>query len=390
MVTSRRILVVTVVHHPDDARIRARQIEALLAAGWAITYAAPWTGYRLEPPATREGLTLVDLPRAVGRSRLDAFRAARRLIRTEGPHHDLVLLHDPELLPAAAGVRGATVVWDVHEDAAAAMRTKEWLPGPLQRAAALAVRAVERVVERRIPLLLADDRYNDRFRRTHPVVRNSTWVPSTCPPTVVPDPDGSYRVVYLGSLTLERGAAELVAVARGLASDEEGSPPVRLEVIGAAHGRTAELLTTASDEGLLTWSGYLPNAQALARIEGALAGLSLLHDLPNFTPSLPTKVGEYLARGVPVVTTPLPVAVDLVERSGGGLVVPFGAAGVDPAIRQIRAWAAEPTAAADVGRRGHAFARQHLDWGAQSSDFVATLAEIADAQRSPRRASTSE
>lgn len=30
------VLVVTVVHNPEDARIRQRQINALLAAGWEV------------------------------------------------------------------------------------------------------------------------------------------------------------------------------------------------------------------------------------------------------------------------------------------------------------------------------------------------------------------
>jgi glycosyltransferase involved in cell wall biosynthesis len=59
-------------------------------------------------------------------------------------------------------------------------------------------------------------------------------------------------------------------------------------------------------------------------LDGALAGLSLLHDEPNFRHSLPTKVVEYMARGVPVVTTPLPAAAELARGYECGFVVPFG------------------------------------------------------------------
>ena len=63
-------------------------------------------------------------------------------------------------------------------------------------------------------------------------------------------------------------------------------------------------------QGLLRWPGFVPNDQAMPVGDGALAGLSLLQDEPNFRHSLPTKVVEYMARGVPVVTTPLgPVRV---------------------------------------------------------------------------------
>ena len=48
-------LVVTVVHNPEDARIRQRQINALLAAGWEVTYVAPFGGFGLQVPSARRG-----------------------------------------------------------------------------------------------------------------------------------------------------------------------------------------------------------------------------------------------------------------------------------------------------------------------------------------------
>ena len=41
-----RVLVITVVHDPDDARIRYRQLSALLRMGAKVTYAAPFSAYR--------------------------------------------------------------------------------------------------------------------------------------------------------------------------------------------------------------------------------------------------------------------------------------------------------------------------------------------------------
>lgn len=380
--TVLRALVVTVVHHPADARIRARQIEALLSAGWEVTYAAPFSGYGLPVPAPSGGLTCVDVPRARGRRRLAPVRPVRRLVRAAAADHDVVLVHDPEIVPALAGLTAIPVVWDVHEDPGAAMEVKEWLPGPLRRPAASAVRVVERLAERRMPLLLADHRYADRFARTHPVVPNTTVVPADPPPAGQPDGDGALRVVYLGSITLERGAEELIRIAAALRTRSgagHGIPPIRLEVIGGAHGSAEGLLTAAADRGDLTWTGYVPNVEALTRVEGALAGLSPLHDRPNFRGSMPTKVVEYLARGVPVITTPLPVAVDLVERSGGGVVVPFG--DVERTVEQVLAWAGHPEDAVRIGRSGHALVRDELDWAGWGPRFVDELVSIVRSAR---------
>lgn len=360
-----RALVVTVVHHPDDARIRQRQITALLAHGWQVTYAAPFEGHRVAPtPAP--GLTSVVLPRAAGRRRLTALRAARRLLVDQAPRHDVVVLHDPELLLAAARLPAgsAPVVWDVHEDTAAALATKAWVPGPLRRPGAAAVRLAERAAERRVHLLLAETAYAERFRRPHPVVPNLSPVPAD----VVP-PDEA-RAVYVGHLTRARGVAEMLEVARLVRGDG-----VRVELVGHADAEATALVEQAVAAGEVTWHGFLPLAEAMSHVDGSVAGLSLLHDLPNYRHSQPSKVIDYLAHGVPVVTTPLPLARELVERSGGGLVVPHGdAASAADAVRRL---AADPALRRRLGSAGHAYARDHLDWGRAAEGFVAALADVA-------------
>jgi hypothetical protein len=48
-----------------------------------------------------------------------------------------------------------------------------------------------------------------------------------------------------------------------------------------------------------------------------------LRDLPNYRVSLSTKIVEYSALGAPVITTPLPLATDLVGSENVGFVVPW-------------------------------------------------------------------
>ena len=231
--------------------------------------------------------------RAEGRRRARADRAARGLLKRLARHHDLVLVHDPELLVAAAGLRLRNLVWDVHEDASAALQVKEWMPKALRPAVAALWRAAEHQAERSFDLLLAEFAYQQRFRRRHPVIPNTVQVPTeTVPP-------GRDRVVYLGTVTEARGCQLMIAVGRALAALPS---PVRLEIIGdAPQQKSAEALHQAERAGSLTWRGFLPSRAALSRISGALAGLSLLDDLPNFRCSLPTKVVEYGAFGIPVI-----------------------------------------------------------------------------------------
>jgi glycosyltransferase involved in cell wall biosynthesis len=362
---SRSVLVMTVVHNPYDSRIWFRQIDALLTSGWHVTYVAPFSGYDQKQPfrdARLPGsLTCIDIPRAEGRRRSRADRAARELLRAQARSHDLVLVHDPELVMAAVGLRLRNLVWDVHEDAAAALQIKEWMPKTLRPAVAALWRGAEHRAERSYELLLAEFAYQQRFRRHHPVIPNTVQVP------INPGPPGCDRVVYLGTVTEARGCSLMIAVARALAALRDRR--VRLEIIGdAPEQSSAEALRQAEREGILTWRGFLPSQTALARINGALAGLSLLDDLPNFRCSMPTKVIEYGACGIPVITTPLPLAEQLVRGSNSGLVVPWR----DPkaVVRAVVALRDDPHLAALLGLNGHATALEQYDWRIWSRRFV--------------------
>jgi glycosyltransferase involved in cell wall biosynthesis len=357
-----RVFVCTVVHHPEDARILHRQISALLEAGHDVTYIAPFRACNVAP--WRE-VVPVDVPRATGRRRLRALRAARRALAARAGEADLLLLHDPELLLAVPHRLRSRTVWDVHEDTAAALGVKGWLPAPLRVPLRFAVRRVERRAERRLKLLLAEEGYRDRFRHPHPVVPNTTHVPEA--PAA---PPGDDRVVYIGQLSLARGAADLIALARLLRADG-----IKLDLIGAADADVRPLLRDAQRTGTLRWYGFVPNDRALRMAEGALAGLALLHDSPNYRHSMPTKVVEYMARGLPVVTTPNPIAAEIVTEAGCGLIVPFE----DPeataaAVRRLRA---DAPLRLDMGKRGHEAARARYHWPEQARLFVAQLEDWA-------------
>jgi len=378
-----RVVVCTVVHHPADARIFYREIRALLDAGHDVVYIAPHdlTGHDLAGPGTvREkqdrdhpertagSLTTVTIPRAVGRHRLAPLLAAKAAMAAQVAGADLLLVHDPELLLVLPPRRSRPpTVWDVHEDTAAALTTKAWLPAWLRPVAAGGVNLAERQAERRLHLMLAEHGYNERFAGTHPVVPNTTDVPALTAP-----PAGPRRVVYVGHISPDRGSREMTEL--GKLVRPYG---IAVELIGPADAAARAHIEAAGDA--VHWHGFVPNEEALGLVDGALAGLSLLQDEANFRHSLPTKVAEYMARGVPVVSTPLPLAVELVAAADGGFVVPFN----DPAAaaEAVLKLDADPDLRKAMGERGHAYALANLSWPPYAAALVTQLEVWAAAGR---------
>ncbi|MEV4175140.1 glycosyltransferase [Nonomuraea sp. NPDC049709] len=303
-----RACVATTVHHPEDARIMHRQIRALLDAGHEVTYVAPFTYFNVTPAM---GLAAVDVARNATYGRARA--ALRRGLRAA----DLLIVHDHRLLRALP-YRRPPVVWDVRE---------EVTPRQLARA------------ERRHQVV------------TPAVVPEATLVSSS------PPPPGDTRVVHIGRLSAERGVTELIGLAERLVPHG-----IRLDLIGAAARDVRPLLRDAQRVGLLDWFGYVPNRHALRMAEGALAGLSLADDTVR---TVPTKIMDYMGRGLPVITTPQ--GGSLVEGAGCGLVVPLD---VDAVLNAVLDLKEDPVRRLKLGGLGHAEARLRHHWPDHAAAFV--------------------
>ncbi len=288
-----------------------RQIRALLDAGHEVTYVAPFTYFNVTPVM---GLRAIDVPREAGYGRANAA------LRRGAKGADLLIVHDHALLRALPH-RRPPVVWDIREE----------------------------VTPRRLA----------RAERRHHVCTSSV-VPEATFVSASPPPPGDTRVVHIGRLSAERGVAELIGLAERLVPHG-----VRMDLIGPADPSVRPMLRDAQRVGLLDWFGYVPSRHALRMAEGALAGLSLA--VPE-VPGVPTKVLDYMGRGLPVITTPQ--AGPLVERIGCGVVVPLD---VDAAARAVLGLKDDPVRRSAFGTRGNAEARLRHHWPDHAAAFVARM-----------------
>lgn len=290
---NRRVLVVTTVHHPDDNRIREKTIRTL-AGEFDVVFAA-----RLPGPTDRAGLTWMPLTGGRLRRNLEAWRVA--LVS----RYDVLSIHDPELVPlgmAARLIRRRAVVFDMHEDVPRQILTKTWVPRLLRRPAAATARVVLRLGERFLMFTLAEPSYAGQLRRSHPVIANHPDV------AALPRADAAGEgAVYVGDVTLERGLGDAIEACAAVG--------VALTIVGPASEAVTATLRSIADrhKAEVELTGRLPFADAMQRVASAAVALSPLWDLPNYRQSIPTKVLEYLAIGVPVVASDLPATRSVVD-----------------------------------------------------------------------------
>lgn len=298
-------MVITTVHSPDDTRIRERLIRTL-STTFDVSYAAKEPG-----PSDVSGLSYHPLRHGRLFRNLQAFTLALR------GRWEILVLHDPEMIPAgiaARFVRRRPVVFDVHEDLPAQIGQKTWIPRALRPFMRWSSRRLFDLAERYLVLTLAEPGYSKLFKKSHPVFPN---FPGTAEwPSPKEQRDGG--AVYLGDVQPDRGISEaLSACARA------GIP---LTIIGRYPPEFGDQLTrqAQSESVNLTLVGQLPNPEAVEMMSRASVGLSPLRDIPNYRFSLPTKTLEYLAMGVPVVATDLPGTREVAGEFDSVALVPPG------------------------------------------------------------------
>ena len=367
------VVVVTVAHRGDDARIVHRQIRSLLEANHSVTLIAPdpGDGRSQDPP----GLERIPVRRAVGRRRLRAWYEARRAARRFVRFADVVIVHDPELVPVIGLARWkrTALVWDVHEDFVASVSDRRWIPRPLRPVFRRILLILEKVAHRRFHVILAEDSYRERFPNA-PVVPNSTWVLDQPAPA-----DSEARVVYVGRISRSRGASTLVSLGEELVA--RGGP--RLVLVGAADADVEPVITDAVRRGVLDWRGPLPNPEAMTLVRGAVAGLSLLSNHPNYVHSRPTKIIEYMAQGTPAISTPLPLAVEMIDASGAGVITSswFGPDLVNEVADAVMAYQSSPALRGAHGTTGWEYVRSEFSWNADGSRFVGLMEGFSASRR---------
>jgi glycosyltransferase involved in cell wall biosynthesis len=126
---------------------------------------------------------------------------------------------------------------------------------------------------------------------------------------------------YIGQISLERAFDTLIA---GLALLKTKYPGFIMHLFGESQLLKGELDQLPGYECVrdnLRFYGYTDQKKAFQYIGNVTAGLALLKPVGDYTESYPTKLFEYMALGLPVVTSNFRLYKDVVERHNCGFCI---------------------------------------------------------------------
>lgn len=362
----RKIAHLTSVHEPTDTRIFHKECKTLAASKYEVVLIAPhardeWV----------DGVRIRAVPEPKGRLER-MLRTTWRVYRAATAENASVYhFHDPELIGVGLllKLRGKKVIYDVHEDLPRQILSKEWIPKWLRIGIAAVSEAAEGVAAKIFDrIVTVTETIAARFPAEKTViVKNYPIIDELVTESVCPHAQRPLHITYVAAgITTVRGISEMVQ-AMGLLPQQADT-----RLILAGHISPAQLRDEVRE--LQGWqrvkeAGYLGRAEVKALLSHVRAGLVTHHPIINYVDSLPVKMFEYMAAGIPVISSDFPLWREIVEGSDCGLCVdPLSPGQIAEAIQ----WIIEhPQEAQRMGENGQRAVGERYNWNREAIKLVA-------------------
>jgi glycosyltransferase involved in cell wall biosynthesis len=357
----------TTVHPRDDSRIRSKELASLAHAfdGQVALYVQDGLGDETD---TRHGYRIVDTGPPIERGRHRVFVGGWRMFRSVARARPRVAhFHDPELLPWALLLQcsGIKVVYDVHEDVPRQIQHNPWLSPMKRRLLPPLISLAEWIGARFFSGFVgATEVISERFPpRKTVLVRNFPLLAELRVPTPVPMRDRPLEFTYVGFISEVRNIYAMIRAVTLV------RPAAQLRLAGSFAAEGMEQRARAMPEwSAVRFEGWTSREGVAGILADGRAGLVILKPVENEMVSLPIKLFEYMAAGMPVIASDFPVWREIVDSAGCGLLV-------DPldldAIVAAMQWVADhPDEAEEMGRRGRQAIEDRLNWEREAEGLV--------------------
>lgn len=354
---------VTSVHEPLDDRIFIKECVTLASNGFQVTLVAPGESFE------KDGVKIVGcgerpenrIKRAIS---FDKIVFGKALAQDADIYH----FHDPEMLKYAVKLvrHGKKVVFDSHEDVPAQIMDKPWIPKVFRPAvSSLYERYETRSVKELTAVVVAtefiEEKFRTRCRKTiticnYPKLDDIEFQKK-------PFSERSEQACYAGGISVIRGEKIMTDAMR----------PLYGYTLKLAGGCENDEIRSSSHPNV-EYVGMLDRKGVNVLYGESRVGLSVLMPTANYVNSLPIKMFEYMAAGLPVIASDFPVWRKVIEQSQcGTLVSPDD---IQNITETIKMYIDNPEMAQEEGKRGRASVIEKYNWEVEGSrllDFYESL-----------------
>ncbi|MCY7350909.1 MAG: glycosyltransferase [Cytophagaceae bacterium] len=297
----------------------------------------------------------------------------------------IIHFHEAELIPIGLLLcaLGRTVIYDVHENLHRQLKAKRLNNSGFYR---WFFRVFDRLAQRYFYLIFAENSYRadyQNLRKPYAVILNYPSLPLLDPHRkqyleAETPPGTDPEFFYIGQLSLARCLDVLI---NALAQLKTHYPNFRMHLFGpfgfdlSGPEELAQLPGYERIKTNLTFYGPTDAREAFAYAARCVAGLALLRPVGDFPTSYPTKIFEYMALELPVITSDFPLYRSVVETHDCGFCLdPTNA---DALFQTLKFLVENPEIARQMGVNGRKAVEKSYDWAFEEQKLFQFYEQVA-------------
>lgn len=361
--TNTRILLLSTVHPPTDPRI-VLKIAPALACKYRVYCCLPHAKATL----SQDPVHYIALPYfkyLLLRLLITHFWVLARclLVRPQ-----IVHIFVPELIPIAGLFRliGAEVIYEIQEDLAKKFAIKRYNKAFIFR---FLWEKCDRWARNHFSLVFTEDAYveNDQpISQEWAVIHNYVSLELLHDPSNYPSSPPQF--IYNGVISWERCLDTMVEAFTILKKE---IPDFKVHLFGnqqlSSHN-AKRLMGAAIVKDHLIFHGYQDLRKIAYICKGATAGIALLRPVADYAESYSTKIFEYMALQLPVITSNFKLYQDVIENHHCGFCIPPDDARL---LAQKLSWLSQnPEAVMRLGKNGRAATQTHYNWYQEQQKLI--------------------
>lgn len=368
---SIRVCHLTSVHTRYDTRIFVKECCSLALNGYDVSLlVADGLG-----DEEKNMVKIIDLGKPKSRFHRILFWRNKVFNNALSVGAEIYHFHDPELLPIGKRLikKGKKVIYDVHEDVPRQILTKAYIPKALRNIISKTFENYEnRICPKLSGIVAATPFIRDRFLQLNnnaTEVQNFPLLSEFNTVKIAREINKKNAVCYMGGISKVRGILNMV----NAMEYAEGA-----ELLLAGNFESEELRNRAlqlKGWGKVCELGFLGRTQVAETLAQSMAGLVVLEPTLNYLDSIPVKMFEYMAAGIPVIASDFPYWRKLIEEEDCALFVdPNHPAEIGRAIADL---VQNRSKSFEMGQRGKSAVIKKFNWKMEEGKLLALYKRIS-------------
>ena len=323
-----------------------------------------------------EGITFIGVKSEKKRFKRMIFTSREIVNKAIKVDADIYQIHDPELLPFALKIKklGKAVIFDSHEFYGIQIQLKSYIPQFLRKIISKTYTYYETFICKRIDAVIAVctvngvDYFKGRSKKTI-LLSNLPDNDIFSNPNIQLRNNNSKNVVYTGAISPSRGITNIIRAI--------GKTGGKLYLCGPIVTENYYKEISEMEEFIyVDYKGVVSRKEIINILKKCNIGISTLLHVGQYSEidTLPTKVYEYMALGLPVIISDTEYAKKLVKKYTFGICVDPN--DIEEIANTINYLIKNPHRAKKMGEIGKSLVKEKFNWSIEERKLISLYEEL--------------